>query len=269
MDSALAELIESPYTSMPDVVRSFTALEDYWIQRRDRRSVFLSAYNTISKAIAAGVDGGTFHDPAWTERYGVTFAELYRQSLVAFESGSGVLPTAWRISFQESKAGRLLVMQDLVLGIHAHVNHDLAWALAGLGIDPNRAARLHDHTAVNAILDRTTDALQARLAQLYARGLGTMDALLGRMDESFSSVAVRLARQHAWTNAVSLVDGDAEAREAIGRRIDANTATLANLVLRPNVRAPWIIEAAHGIEELLGWVDVLRPPAVRAAQENS
>jgi len=120
MDSALHALIATPYQSMADVVTSLTGLEAYFLARRDRRAVFVSAYNQVSKAIGENVAAKRFHDSAWVERYGMTFAELYRQALLAFETGSGTLPSAWKISFTESRAGRLLIIQDLILGIHAH-----------------------------------------------------------------------------------------------------------------------------------------------------
>ena len=258
MDPALHALIATPYQSMGDVVASLTGLEAYFLDRRDRRAVFVSAYNQVSKAIGQSVATKTFHDPAWVEHHGMTFAELYRQALLAFETGTGTLPSAWKISFTESKAGRLLIIQDLILGIHAHVNHDLAWALAGLGIDPDRPTRYADHTKVNDILDGVTNALQARIEHLYSRGLGTLDQILGPLDESFSSFSVRVAREVAWQNGVALVDAaTGSARASVGARIDKDTKVMANLILRPNVKVPWIIEAARSAEEVLGWMDVV------------
>jgi len=128
-----------------------------------------------------------------------------------------------------------------------------------MGIDPDRPTRYADHTKVNEILDEVTNAMQIRIAQLYARGLGTLDQILGPLDESFSSFSVRVAREVAWENGVALVDaGTGPGQAAIGSRIDKDTKVLANLILRPNVKVPWIIEAARSAEQVLGWMDVIK-----------
>jgi hypothetical protein len=59
-----------------------------------------------------------------------------------------------------------LVAQDVVLGINAHVNYDLALALSLVGVDPDRETKYADHCAVNDVLGRLVDDVRDRLASL-------------------------------------------------------------------------------------------------------
>ncbi len=257
MDPALQPHIATPYTSIDDVITAFTAIERHFIARQDRRAVFISAYNTISQGIAKAIAAKQFHDPAWVHAYGTTFGNLYRQALLAYETG-GTPPGAWQVSFSESQSGRTLVIQDLILGIHAHVNRDLAFALESVGIDPNRPTRYADHTKVNDVLDATTNALQNRIAQLYARGLGVLDRLLGPIDELAASFSVHAARENAWHLAVGLVASHGTpAHAALAANIDRQAKLLSRTFLIPNVTQPWLIDALREVERALGWLSIL------------
>ena len=257
MDPALPSQLAKPYTSIDDVITAFTALEAHFIAHQDRRAVFLSAYNTISHGIRQAIEAKEFHDPAWVHAYGTTFGNLYRQALLAYETG-GRPPGAWQVAFSESQSGKTLVIQDLILGIHAHVNRDLAFALESVGIDPDRPTRYADHTKVNDVLDATTNAMQNRIAQLYARGLGVLDRLLGPIDELTASFSVHAAREHAWHMGVALTDAHGTpARASLATHIDRQAKLLARTFLIPNVTQPWLIEALREVERALGWLSVL------------
>jgi Tfp pilus assembly PilM family ATPase len=79
-------------------------------------------------------------------------------------------PRAWRLCFDAAISGRSLVLQDMLLGVNAHVNNDLPLALDRVSIDPDRDARRRDHEAVNAVLASVTERATERLAALYAAG---------------------------------------------------------------------------------------------------
>jgi hypothetical protein len=79
------------------------------------------------------------------------------------------------------------VTEDLLLGINAHMNHDLSFALTNVSIDPNRYERHREHTGVNDALREATHLIEERFAKLYAPGLKLLDRVAGPLDEDITN----------------------------------------------------------------------------------
>lgn len=245
----------SPYQTIQDVLDGLAALEEALLARRDRRGVFVSGYLQITRELKRRTETGGFRDPAWVGRYLIAFANLYRQALVDYEEARrDLVPKAWQLAFDTSAAGAGLVIQDLMLGINAHINHDLPFALDSVGIDPDRSERYDDHTAVNLALRDAIEPLQERIAALYASGLGVLDHLLGNLDETLTGFSLTVAREQAWHHGAQLADADGEAqRTRLVTTIDRHATLVARLILRPNLPFPWLTDALRTIEQLKPW----------------
>lgn len=261
--------VGTDFRSVEDVIEGLARLEEGFLAARDRRGVFATAYLQITHEIVRWIEDGRFHDGGWVARYLVAFANLYRQALAAYMEGDRAgVPEAWRISLDASAAGSGLVIQDLLLGINAHINHDLPLALWEVGIEPDRTSRYEDHTAVNTALRQTTDRVQERIAAMYASGLGVLDRLLGNLDEDFSSFGFQKGREHAWNMGVALVNArtEEEAR-LLDATIDSQAVLVGRLVLAPNTPFPWLIDAMAAVERIEPWWEHVgaTPAAVRLA----
>lgn len=246
--------IAPPYETVDDVVAGLTTLERACIEARDRRGVFVSAYIRITHELIRRIEAGRFHDGEWLASYIVAFAELHRRALAAYEADDREqVPKPWRVAFDAAVDGRSVIVQDLILGINAHINHDLPIALRMVSIDPHRQRRYEDHTAVNDALRETTNTVQERLSQIYVPALGFLDLAGGEVDEVLTNFSFEKARDTAWMFGTVLVDAedDEEAVQSIRRRIDDQAGVLANLVLRPNERYPWLFDAIHRLEEMM------------------
>src|SRR5436189_5398060 len=161
--------------SLEQVVARLAAIEAECLGRGDRRSIFATLYGLVSADIRARVRDGYFLDNDWAERYAVTFANMYFAAFDAADAGRpDEVPKAWRLCFDAAASGRTLALQDLLLGMNAHINNDLPLALVRISIDPDRDARRLDHLAVNAILAGVAQRATDRLAALYAPGLRTL-----------------------------------------------------------------------------------------------
>jgi hypothetical protein len=248
----------SGYRTLDDVVSGFSALERGFRAGRDRRSIFLTLYGVVSADMRDRVASGAFADGAWVERYAVAFANLYRAALEAHEAGRmTAVPRAWRICFETARAGTGTVLQDVLLGVNAHVNNDLAFALDRVAVDPDRERRRRDHNAVNQVLEGVTERATQRLASLYAPGIATMDCAAGELDEIVGRVSLGGARDTAWESACALADarGPIERRLA-ATRVSARAAVLARLLLAPS-RSPDVISACRRLEEEANWLTLL------------
>ena len=96
-------------------------------------------------------DTVSWDDPAWLERLDVAFANLYFDAL----ANDSACPRAWRALLDVRKRAGIARIQFALAGMNAHINHDLALALAGLGPLPAEGSPRHrDFVRVNALLER-------------------------------------------------------------------------------------------------------------------
>jgi hypothetical protein len=255
--------MSTPYRSLDDVVNGFTALEADFRARQDRRSIFVTLYGVVSAEMRDRVARRTFEDTEWVHRYAVAFANLYREALDDYDAGNiQRVPKAWRLCFDAAQAQTGLVLTDMLLGVNAHVNHDLPYALHGISIEPDRAKRYRDHSAVNAVLGAVTERATEQISHLYAPGIAGLDIVAGNLDEVTSAFSLEVARESAWDSALSLANArsDGERQRAM-RMIGIRAAAIARLLRAPALHPPLIVACRH-IERGGAWVTFVQRTAL-------
>jgi hypothetical protein len=250
--------MSTPYRSLDDIVNGLTALEARYRAAGDRRAIFATLYLLVSTEMRERVERGAFEDNAWVRRYAIAFANLYRDAIVAYDTGNlEKVPKAWRLCFDLNKAGTGLVLTDMLLGVNAHVNHDLPYALHGISIEPDREKRYRDHSAVNAVLASVTEAATQRISALYAPGISGLDTLAHNLDEMLSGFSLDVGRESAWESAVSLANARATSeRDRAMRLIGIRAAALARLLRAPSLD-PRFIECCRRVEAGGAWVTLI------------
>ena len=234
-DPALLALVADPFEGVTDARERLSALERTLRERGDGRAPFLTVYARVTGAVERGVTDSAFEDPEWVARYLVAFAEHYRRAFEAFERGHlDDVPDPWQLAFDRACSPDTLVVQDVLLGINAHVNYDLALALHDVGIDPSRPRKRADHRTINETLAALVDEEQVLLAERYAPGLTDIDASLGRLDEALSMFTLRQGRRNAWRGAVALSLGR-RAERPVRWALNAVSLGAAGAVLAPGV----------------------------------
>ena len=238
--------------TLDDVIGALTALEAQHTARRDRRAVFVTVYTLMSQEMKRRIERGAFRDNEWVRSYTIAFANLYLRGARRFRQRS-CRAQGMDDRLRDARGGDALVTQDLLLGINAHINHDLALALDEVSIEPDRAARLAHHSTVNEVLQALTDEVGRRVSDLYARGLAGVDACAGTLDEAVSNFSMAVARAGAWESAVALANarGDVE-RRVIRRMLDLRSAVMARLILAPNLN-PVLLAKCRGVEQSAWW----------------
>jgi hypothetical protein len=209
----------------------------------DHRGVFATTYLELTKEIRATVerDPGVVEDPEYLFTEDAVFANMYFDTLEAWEQGAEV-PPAWRIAFDQAERGQITGAQEMLLGINAHVQNDMAFVLAGLGLrTPDGASRKPDHDAMNVALNTGYEAV---VREVGARYDGTMrltnsDAI--PVDNLAGLELARTWRELVWRNAERLANAKTEAqRDRVARSIEANAAMWAKGIAAtqvPGIRA--------------------------------
>ena len=248
----MVEALHNPWTSPNQVLCGRRTLEDQFSKRNDRRAVFATAYAWMTEFIERDVASGVFEDPDWIAQLTVIFAETYRQALAQIDRGAPA-PACWRLAVEAGQSGTSLVIQDLVLGLIAHIEHDLTLALAEATMYAWRARCERDYQRILSAIARSIDTIQDHVAARYAPGLCLLDHLACRLDEWVIYLAIRAHRDRAWSQAMGLIDRPHE-RTAVQSDLDAGATLRCHRVLSLRPRRVF-----RRVEEL----DVRRIPGLR------
>lgn len=218
--------------SIGDAIDRMDSLLSRWEPERDYRAVFVRSYRAITARMKQAVENREFEDNDWMEQLDVQFAQEYFDALEAYESGEGTAPDCWNLAFDLAVDRRTTVLQDLLLGMNAHILHDLPIALVKMGLAPaDRELRRRDHDKVNIVLGGMIDTVQRDLSKRYSLVLGLLDRLTGRGDEILTDNGIRLARADAWRSSLTLVEApNGATRAALRADLDRNASATARLV---------------------------------------
>jgi hypothetical protein len=215
-----ADLAKQTPDTIDDAIRCMKDTLEVFRATNDRRAIFLDVYLMMTKAVQEAVMGcgdfaGTpvFMDAEWIRRLSGKFATRYFRSL---DLGARPGNAAWRIAHKEAEKPRSPVLLDVLLGINAHINFDLAQAIVAnldddeLTDDGALRRRKFDHDQVNNLLTRSIDPIQDMLARDYEPLIAVGDRLLGGLDELLSQFGLKYYRQQVWDNALTLAAAKAE-----------------------------------------------------------
>ena len=203
--SDLLPFVKERYTDPEDTTERLRALLAALEERDDRRAVFLSIYSQMTAAVADRVDRGDFADPEWVGDYLVAFANHYRRAVRDYEAGSlDDVPDPWQLAFDAGDRGDTLLVQDAALGVNAHINYDLAYALDDVGTSPDTVAKYQDHSAIADVIRAVVDDAQQSLVERDAAAVETLDDSLGRFDEWVTVLTIDECRDSAWRTAKAL-----------------------------------------------------------------
>jgi hypothetical protein len=211
-----------------------------WEDSSDRRAIFLSCYCMMTSNMMLGLQAGEFHDQAWVDRLLRRFADYYFVALKGYEQLPPDTPAVWRVTFEAALQPATMTLQNLLLGVNAHINYDLVLTLREMletewgGLSPEmRKWRYTDHCHVNDVIGRTIDSVQDEVVEEWTPGLDLVDKLLGPLDEWLISRLITGWREEVWQNAVRLVElSDAGEREKFRLEVERNALQRAQAILQ-------------------------------------
>jgi hypothetical protein len=217
--------------SCPDtVIKEMTRRWEPLDASCNHEAVFALTYLRTTQEFARTLTDApdTFSDNPWIRHEDAVFAQLYFRAYDDYHAGRSV-PLAWKIAFDADKNPNIEGMGDLLLGMNAHINRDLPYTLAHVGlVRSDGSSRKLDHDKVNQFLDRVIDPLQVELAQRYDPIFTIVDAEPSPADEVGALQGIRLLRENAWRNAEDLVAARTPLeRSLVSQNIEAQAAAFA------------------------------------------
>ena len=188
-----------------------------------------------------------FEDTSFVNHEDVIFAEYYFRAHDLWNSARrSETPPAWAHAFDAAARQEVSGTGNLVLGMNAHIQRDLPFALASIGMTkPDGSTRKTDHDRVNIFLNRIPDELIPEIARRFDPTADDGD-LPTTVDDIASFQVVPAWRETAWRNAERLVAAATPERRAlVAADIEAYAASQAALLRTATAYGPTRSSAAR------------------------
>jgi hypothetical protein len=199
----------------------------------DHRAVFATTYLLLTQQIKKTVRRHPhyFHDNRWLIYEDTVFANYYFRAIKANAAGKPV-PEAWQIAFDTAAKGDANAAQDMLLGINAHVQRDMPFVLATVGIRTKKGeTRKPDHDVVNQILSDAYEPIVSEIGARYDSIVTITNASWDPLDDFGGLEMVKGWREAVWRNAERLVSAKTDAdRAQVEASIETNAATWAKMI---------------------------------------
>ena len=200
----------------------------------NRVAAFNSLYNRITRRVDRALrDGESVNQPDFLELLDVQFAKRYFDALELWNQDDEDTPDVWEVLFKRGKDLKMSRLTAAMLGVNAHINHDLSLALIGTwaGLGAPTDDQIHpDYLLVNQIFYEEIPPLR--------RGFSTrwqleIDEFVGPLDDWSQRVLVTVTRAHAWDQGRRLwaLRDDPEDFEQARRTMDRAASLVAEFAI--------------------------------------
>ena len=189
---------------------------------------------------------GSLSDPAFVNHEDVAFAQMYFDAYRNWRAGRiSQVPMAWRIAFRAADSEQINGLGNLLLGMNAHVNRDLPFVLAGIGLTkPDGTSRKPDHDQIDKMLNHIAEPVITEASQRFDPQIPVLWTPLGIGYTGFLQALVTW-RETAWRFAELLVSApNAAAREIVAQSIETYAAATARAIVAASAYLPPVTSGA-------------------------
>jgi hypothetical protein len=215
------------------VIREMHRRFDPLARSCDHDSIFALAYVRTTEEYRRSIEDPTFfEDTAFVNHEDAVFARYYFDAYDAWHGQRrAAVPPAWAKAFDAADDRAVTATGNLLLGISAHIQRDLPFVLAGIGlVKPDGTSRKRDHDRVNVFLNRIIDDIYAEIARRFDPTIDDLN-LPTTIDEAALLQIIVGWRELAWRNAERLVSARSDwARASVAASIESLAATEADLL---------------------------------------
>jgi hypothetical protein len=180
----------------------------------DHRGAFLRVYASMTSGVRDKLTQRFFLDPEWIERVAIRFAWWYFDALDRYERGEDP-PPAWHFAFETARKRSAFILQDIFLGMNAHINNDLPRVVAQILRDeqesftfPRSIKRRFDHDQINRVLQMVIPSVEAEIAQSGGRLIRPLARIMGSLDQGLAGYGLKTYRDNVWRNSQFLLTAE-------------------------------------------------------------
>ncbi|HEY4326184.1 MAG TPA: DUF5995 family protein [Mucilaginibacter sp.] len=116
-----------PPETIDDILTQLENIIAESIQTNNRMGFFAALYYKVTAGVKDGIAKGQFENGELMGKFDVIFANRYLDALTAWKNNQH-LSSSWQVAFETTEKSSSLVLQQLLLGMNAHINLDLGIA---------------------------------------------------------------------------------------------------------------------------------------------
>ncbi len=203
-DSELAALVAKDVTSITGVIEVLRAIDAVLDGTKDGLKWFNSLYLEVTLAVQKRISSGGFDTQQGTTfiaNLDFVFASFYLAALRSWLTGANP-PVSWRVMFEQRPNTALARIQFALAGVNAHIDRDLAPAIAMTCNQGNLApahgtAEYRAYTALNETLDSLINRAKLEL-MLNLPGDSLPHA--AQLEMAVGAWSIGAARESAWVH---------------------------------------------------------------------
>lgn len=232
LQAAMADALANPPTRISDVLAIQVTVQAILDQlppspANNRVAAFNKLYLTITRRVDTALQTGVVW-PEFLELLDVEFAKRYFAALDLWNTDNPDTPDVWEVLFRRAGDLRMSELVAAILGVNAHINHDLSLALIStwekLGPPPDDKV-YPDYLLVNKIFYEEIQPLRRGFSDDWQMEI---DRLVGPLDDWSQRILVKVTRAQAWEQALRLwpLRNDKEDFEAARHLMDRAASLL-------------------------------------------
>ena len=154
-----------PATNIDEVIATLTAILDDARVKASRLGYFTGLYRRVTQSVKDGIAAGRFQNGPLIAQLDVVFANRYLDAVARFQSGQK--PTrSWAVAFKTASDPFPLIVQQLLVGINAHINLDLGIATAAVAPGDRLPGIKAEFDQINAVLASLVAIVQKEIAEV-------------------------------------------------------------------------------------------------------
>jgi Family of unknown function (DUF5995) len=220
-----------PVQTIDEVVSSLDTIVQQSYDDASRLGYFAVLYRRVTRAVRDGLAGGKFQNGPLLEKLDVVFASRYLDALATFQSG-GAPTRSWVVAFHGCDDGNLLILQQLLSGMNAHINLDLGIAAAQTCPGDQLSQLKPDFDEINAVLAELVGTVEVEIAAVSPL-IGDLVKIGLRSETSVVNFSMQAARDYAWFIAQRLASEPQVLHNVTIDGLDLAVALKAEAILHP------------------------------------
>jgi hypothetical protein len=225
-------------TTIDGVIAALDAIIGEAVAQNNRIGYFTSLYRRVTLQVKEGIESGWFQDGPRMEQLDVVFANRFLDAWEQVKSGKQ--PTeSWQVAFDGLNESSLLILQQLMLGMNAHINLDLGIAAAQVAPGNALPGLKQDFMTINGILASLIAGVEKELSGLSPL-LRSLLNIAPTDEKRIFNFSLDIARSAAWKFAEELAPVDAGAQDRVIAARDAKVAGFGKDLRDPS----WLLGSA-------------------------
>lgn len=234
---AMGAVLVDPPIGIDGVIKKLrnvqSILDDLPPSRANNR---VAAFNDLYLTITRRVDHALTTkatQPEFLELLDIEFAKRYFDALRRWNDDDEATPDVWEVLFKRSRDEEMSQLVAAMLGVNAHINHDLSLALVATWAEfgaPQDDVVHKDYLLVNKIFYEEIPPLRRSYSTEWQLAL---DGFVGGLDDWSQRILVTVTRARAWEQARELwpIRHDPDGFEQARLTMDRMASVLAEGVI--------------------------------------